>query len=142
MGWFSAGERVGCHCRRASLVSVVVWEDNGGMGSVTDRVLLLAVALVALAGVFDAIIIRQYELILLFAVILGMAFVLLARSFSKRRALRVRADLAKWLIRRSNLTGESAEQIADRALATYRLQLGEELQLSEEPDAPDPPTGR
>ena len=101
-----------------------------------DRVLILAIVLVALAGFFDAWVIEEPDLVVLFVTILVIGLVLLARTLSKRRSLRVRADLAAWLQQRSDLTGESPEQLADRALATYRLQLGEGV------DNTDPPTAR
>ncbi len=100
----------------------------------TDRVLILAVVLVALAGFLDAWVIEEPEIALLFGAVLILGLALLARTLSKRRPLRVRADLAGWMQQRSDLTGEPVEQIADRALATYRLQLGEG------PDAAEPPT--
>ena len=111
--------------------------DNGYVrASRTDRVLILAVVLVALTGLFDAWVIEEPETALLFGTALALALVLLARTLSKRRPLRVRADLAVWMQQRSDLTGEPVEQIADRALATYRLQLGEEA------DEPEPPPTR
>ncbi len=102
----------------------------------TDRILILAVVLVALTGLFDAWVIEEAETALLFGALLTLGLVLLARTLSKRRPFRVRADLAAWLRQRSDLTGEPVEQIVDRALATYRLELGEET------DAAEPPTQR
>lgn len=99
----------------------------------TDRIMILAVVLVALTGLFDAWIIEEPETALLFVVLLILGLVLLARTVSKRRPLRVRADLAGWMQQRSDLTGEPVEQIADRALATYRLQLGEGVDPAESP---------
>lgn len=108
---------------------------NWGMGaSRTDRILILAVLLVALAGLFDAWVIEEPETAVLFGTVLILGLVLLARTMSKRRPLRVRADLGGWLQQQSDLTGEPVEQVADRALATYRLQLGEG------PEAAEPPT--
>ncbi len=95
-------------------------------GSRTDRVLLVAVGLLALAGLFDAWVIGEPDLVVLSTALLGFCAVLLVRTLSSRRPVRVRADLARWLSQRSDITGEPAERIADRALASYRVQLGEE----------------
>lgn len=91
----------------------------------TDLFLVLAVGLVALAGLFDAWVIEEPDLVALFAAVLVLCAAVVIRSLY-RRGVRVRADLARWLQRRSDLTGEPVGQIADRALAAYRQQLGED----------------
>ena len=91
----------------------------------TDLFLVLAVGLVALAGLFDSWVIEEPDLVVLFATVLVLCSALLTR-WLLRRQVRIRTDLARWLQRRSDLTGEPVGQIADRALATYRQQLGEE----------------
>jgi hypothetical protein len=41
----------------------------------------------------------------------------------KRASLSVRPDLWRWLEAREELTGEAATEIADRAIASYRIRL-------------------
>lgn len=92
----------------------------------TDRALLAALLTVAVVGVVDAAIAEEPDLVALFLIIVLLGLVLWARVGTRRRPLRVRADLWAWLQLRSDLSGEPVEAIADRALATYRLQLGEQ----------------
>ena len=95
----------------------------GGKG--LDRILLAIVAVVALFGAVDALIIGEPDLLLLFVVILAMTLILLVRAIQARRAIRLRPDLGRWLRTRGRITGEPANEIADRAMANYRQQLGE-----------------
>ncbi|MFQ5948156.1 MAG: hypothetical protein ACE5KX_04795 [Acidimicrobiia bacterium] len=57
--------------------------------------------------------------------LIGEVFAIyLALSRQRRnRVVSVRADLGNWLSARSDLTGESIEHIAERALSLYRLRL-------------------
>ena len=95
----------------------------GGKG--LDRILLAIVVVVALFGAVDALIIGEPDLLLLFVVILVMTLILLVRAIQARRAIRLRPDLGRWLRNRGRMTGESAHDLADRAVANYRQQLGE-----------------
>ena len=73
----------------------------------------------------DSIISREPDLLVLFVVVLGCGLALAFALAADRRSVPVRVDLAKWLRDRSTLTGEDPGRLADRAIATYRLQLGE-----------------
>jgi hypothetical protein len=95
------------------------------------RALTAAATIVALVGVVDAARGGQPDLAVLFGVLAGLLVALLATSWSRRRPVEVRADLARWVDDRGALTGEPGGRIADRAIAEHRARL--EL---------DPPSGR
>ena len=95
----------------------------GGQG--LDRTLLAIVALIALFGAVDAWVIGEPDLLLLFVIILVVTLVVFLRAMRERRAIRLRPDLSRWLRSRGRMTGEPAQDLADRAVANYRLQLGE-----------------
>jgi Flp pilus assembly protein TadB len=89
------------------------------------RVLLLAIVVIAGIGVIDAGVTSEPDLVALFIAVAVISLVLLARSLSSRRNLSVRSDLAAWIQLRADLTGEAPGHVADRAIAHYRLALGE-----------------
>jgi hypothetical protein len=92
----------------------------------TLLVKITAVGLVlALAvGLVDAGLDRSWDQFALFAISGGLAVILAIPLFGRRPVLSLRHDLVTWLTHRSQLTGEPVERIADRAVATYRTQLG------------------
>ncbi len=57
--------------------------------------------------------------------LIGQVFAVYLALNRQRRAgvLNLRADTGSWLTARSQLTGESEEHIAERAIALYRLRL-------------------
>jgi hypothetical protein len=87
---------------------------------ITAAGLVLALAV----GMVDAGLERSWDQFVLFTVSAGLAVVLAGAVFGHRPVVSLRHDLMTWLTRRSALTGEPAEHIADRAIATYRAQLG------------------
>lgn len=95
------------------------------------RVVTTGAMIVALVGLVDASRGGQPDLAVLFGVLAGSLAALLATSWSRRRPIEVRADLARWVDDRGALTGEPGGRIADRAIAEHRARL--EL---------DPPSGR
>ncbi len=70
--------------------------------------------------------------------LIGEVFaVYLALAWQRRtRAVQVRPDMLSWLERRSALTGESTDHIAERAISLYRLRL--EGGPQGVPSAPEP----
>lgn len=100
------------------------------------RVLLLAGLVVAAVGVLDAVTAAEADLVALFVAVIAIDLALLAGTVTSRRAVPVRADLFRWLQHRADLTGDSPARIAGRALATYRLQLGERSAVTEAEGAP------
>jgi len=104
----------------------------GGQG--LDRTLLAVVAVIALFGAVDAWVIGEPDLLLLFVIILVVTLVVFLRAMRERRAIRLRPDLSRWLRSRGRMTGEPAQDLADRAVANYRLQLGESPERSSAQD--------
>lgn len=82
-----------------------------------------AVLAVAVVGTLDAVFTGDHDLAVLFGLDATLALAALALWAGARRRVAVRADLARWLHGRSELTGEPAERIADRALSAYRRSL-------------------
>jgi membrane protein implicated in regulation of membrane protease activity len=89
----------------------------------TTKVLLLLVLVTGAIGVLDAAIGRSWDLVVLFAVVVVVTVVLLARTSDRRPAMPLRGDLVRWLRARAQITGEPVERIADRGIAAYRASL-------------------
>jgi hypothetical protein len=89
------------------------------------RGLIGTIVILAVVGVADSLISREPDLLVLFIAVLACGLGLALAIVADRRSVPVRVDLAKWLRDRSTLTGEDPGRLADRAIATYRLQLGE-----------------
>lgn len=100
----------------------------------TTRALLLALVVVGLVGVLDAVIGPAWDLAVLFGLVVVLAGVLLLRGLGDRRPLAVRADLVGALVERSQRTGEPLDQLADRAVATYLDALAEPIGPTRTPD--------
>jgi hypothetical protein len=88
------------------------------------RVVVLAIVIVSVVGVVDGVLEESWDHTALFVVSLALAAALLGRFVVGRRCVGLRADLARWLAIRSELTGEPVDAIADRAVATYRDRVG------------------
>lgn len=85
----------------------------------------LGIGGIAAIGLVDAAVIGEPDLVALLAAIVVLCLVWVWTTLGPRSTLRIRSDLRTWLQTRSDVTGEDPGQIADRALATYRLQLGD-----------------
>ncbi|MEO1060208.1 MAG: hypothetical protein AAFZ07_02230 [Actinomycetota bacterium] len=85
--------------------------------------LVALAAIVAAVGVVDAIVSGEADFVAVFGVILLLLGLLLLQTRSSRVRVSLRADLVRWLRRRSAASGEPLETIADRALAAYRAQF-------------------
>lgn len=94
------------------------------MASRVDLLLAAGVTSLALIGVVDAVAVAEPDLAVLFCAIALLAASSVASALGPRRRVGIRADLVAWLQLRADLTGETPEAIADRALAMARVQLG------------------
>ena len=93
------------------------------MNSVSNR-LLLATGLVILAvGLVDAAISAEWDLFVVFAMAIGVVLVVFAREAASRRAVTLRSDLAVWVERRAERSGEPFDDLLDRAVAHYKHAL-------------------
>jgi len=89
----------------------------------STKVLLLGLVALAIVGVVDAVIGGVWDHVALFAMGAVLAAVLLLRTNLRRRTVSLRADHARWLVTRAQLTGEDVGHLTDRAIATYRSAL-------------------
>jgi hypothetical protein len=90
----------------------------------TTMVVMIAVALV---GAFGAARSGSWDLAGVFVALVALTMLLLLRTSAVRPLVPVRADLVRWLARRSAQSGERPQDLADRAIAAYRSGLvGEE----------------
>lgn len=76
--------------------------------------------LTALVGMEDAIGAEQADLAVVFGFALVLSLLLFVRSFTKRRSLTVRVDLARWMAERAAIGGEGIDAVADRVISAYR----------------------
>ena len=90
-----------------------------------DRLLVVGCAVVAVVGLADATISREADLAAVFATVLLLLVLLLARLQLGRPTVVLRRDVAGWLRGQSRSTGEPIDQIASRAVAAYRAQLAD-----------------
>ena len=87
------------------------------------RLLLLAIAVAGAVGIVDAVVDESWDHVVLFGVCTLLALVLFAGLAAGRQVVRLRADEVHWLARRARLGGESIDDVADRAVSTYRAAL-------------------
>ncbi|MFQ5948583.1 MAG: hypothetical protein ACE5KX_06970 [Acidimicrobiia bacterium] len=87
------------------------------------KVILITALFVALIGAIDAAVSREWDLFVVFILALALQVVLVLRLQAARPAVPLRGDLVRWLRERAAATGEPLEQLADRAVATYRADL-------------------
>ncbi|MFV2000146.1 MAG: hypothetical protein ACC654_07260 [Acidimicrobiia bacterium] len=97
----------------------------------TVRLLVSAVSVVALVGVVDAAIGAEWDLFVLFALILGIGLVLALRLESRRPAVPIRRDLVRWLRDRAAASGEPMSAVTDRAIATFADRYGVVAEVDE-----------
>ena len=90
------------------------------MIGLSNRFLLALGLMVVAVGALDAFIGQEWDLLLLFALSFVLHLVLWLRSRANRIPVTLRPDLAHWLQRRSDRTGEVFDDLLDRAVAWYR----------------------
>lgn len=89
------------------------------------RLLVVSLAVVSGVGTVDAAISREWDLLVVVALTLGLSLALVARLEADRPAIPVRRDLVMWLRERSALSGETIGALTDRALGAYRERYGQ-----------------
>ncbi|GMQ98847.1 MAG: hypothetical protein BMS9Abin17_1376 [Acidimicrobiia bacterium] len=95
------------------------------------RLLVSAVIVVALVGVVDAGIGNEWDLFVLFSLLLGFGAVLALKLESRRPAIPVRRDLVRWLRDRASASGEPMSAVTDRAIATFADRYGVVAEVDE-----------
>ena len=77
----------------------------------------------SVVGIVDGIVAGNADVIAMFSLITFGLLVLWLRISWHRPAVPVRADLVRWMEGRAIEGGESAADVADRAIASYRAGL-------------------
>lgn len=90
-----------------------------------NRLIVAGLALSSGIGTIDAIISHEWDLLVVFALTLGLSIALLGRFETGRPEIPVRHDLVAWLRERSSGSGETIGALTDRALAAYRERYGQ-----------------
>lgn len=79
----------------------------------------MTLVVIAVVGVIDALVDDRTGPAVLFAV-LALGVVLMARLRATQTTISIRRDLASWLDRVSPVTGETPDQLSDRAVSRLR----------------------
>ncbi len=105
------------------------------------RVITVAIALVALVGLLDAIAGGVWDLATTFALVLALVAVQATTTLSRHRPVPVRADLVRWLTERALAGEETVGAVADRAIAAYRAGFAGDDPSAERAARPQRATG-
>lgn len=92
--------------------------------TLSSVVVLACSTLTALVGVVATAFDGAYDLTAVFALVAVLQAVLLVRLRTHRTEVTLRPDLADWVLDRAALTGEPAEHLLDRCVASAREHLG------------------
>lgn len=87
---------------------------------VTTRVLVTCGLIVSAVGVVDATITREWDLFVLFVLATAIQLAIWLRQGAHRTPVTIRPDLAHWIERQAEVTGEPHDDVLDRAIATYK----------------------
>jgi hypothetical protein len=88
------------------------------------KLLVIVAGVVAAIGAIDAAISSEWDLFVLFMIIVGVALALGLRLASRRPAVPIRRDLVHWLGDRALASGESMSVVTDRAISTFQDRYG------------------
>lgn len=91
--------------------------------NLTNRLLLGAASILAVVAIVDAAIGREWDLVVVVALVLAVQIALWLRLSWGRTAVPIRHDLVRWLSDRAVAGGESVGHVAERAIGSYRLGL-------------------
>ena len=90
---------------------------------VSTRIIVTIGLVVAAVGALDAFVSREWDLLVVFLLVISLQSTLWLRLGAKRIPVTLRPDLARWVDRQSDRTGESFEDILDRAVAWFHSGL-------------------
>ena len=93
------------------------------MIGLSTRVVLSAGLIVTGVGALDAFISREWDLFVVFCLSISLQLLLWLRFRANRLPATLRPDLARWLERQAERTGEPVDDVLDRAVAWYRSGL-------------------
>lgn len=90
------------------------------MNELGSRLVLLLAVVCAAVGITDAAVSREWDLLVIFVAVAGLLTVLWFRQRLHRVAVTLRPDLAHWLERRAESSGEPFDDVLDRAVASFK----------------------
>ena len=90
------------------------------MIELSSRVLLSIGQVILIVGTLDAFLSRQWDLLAVFVLAILVNTTLWLRHQARRVPATLRPDLARWLERQSQSSGEPTDDLLDRAVAWYR----------------------
>ena len=93
------------------------------MIGLSARVLISISLLVTAVGVLDALLGREWDLLVVFVISMLLQVALWLRHRANRTPVTLRPDLARWLEHQSARTGEPFDDVLDRAVAWYHQGL-------------------
>lgn len=105
------------------------------MSGVSSRIIVSVALVVAGVGALDALIGREWDLLVVFLLTISLQLILWLRLRANRIPVTIRPDLARWLERQSARSGEPFDDVLDRAVAWYHHGLFVDSSV-------DPPAGR
>ena len=88
------------------------------------KLLVVVAGVVAIVGAIDAAISGEWDLFVLFMIIVGVVIALGLRLQARRPAVPIRRDLVHWLADRASAAGEPMSVVTDRAIATFQDRYG------------------
>lgn len=91
----------------------------------SDRFVQSVGLIVATVGALDAFISREWDLLVVFLLIVAVHLALWLRVRAARTPVSLRPDLARWIEHQAQRSGEPFNDILDRAVARYRHGLYE-----------------
>ncbi len=89
----------------------------------SDRFVQSVGLIVATVGALDAFISREWDLLVVFLLIVAVDLLLWLRLRAARTPVSLRPDLARWVDHQAQQTGEPFDDILDRAVARQRHEL-------------------
>jgi hypothetical protein len=93
------------------------------MIGVSTRIIVTVGLVIAGVGALDAFVSREWDLLVVFLLVVTLQLILWLRLRANRIPVTLRPDLARWLERQSGRTGESFDDVLDRAVAWYHSGL-------------------
>jgi hypothetical protein len=88
------------------------------------KLLVVVAGVVAIVGAIDAAISGEWDLFVLFMIIVGVVVALGLRLQARRPSVPIRRDLVRWLADRASASGEPMSVVTDRAIATFQDRYG------------------
>ncbi len=90
------------------------------MSRISDRMVLSIALIATLVGALDGYISREWDLMVVFLLVAAVQLILWLRQRASRVPVALRSDLAHWLQHRAEVTGDSFDDMIDRAVAHYK----------------------